>query len=186
MQGGEKWPVLLSPQAQKDVLFYATFCCRAQYINYITPLHYMPQPRNTIPSSRSFFPLFWGNLFTPPNYAGPSKVCLAQARERKMVPAHTKYIGPNAYWLPAGDPKVPALCTEHPSPFQNWAGYRQRCLISLSHIALPDHSGRSFSLPEASSLHYNTTDPFHIERASSLSEEVNHFLLTTLRSTNPT
>lgn len=62
---------------------------------------------------------------------------------------------------------------------QSWAGYLQRCLISLSHTALAEVS------PDTFSLHWNTTDPFHTESPSRLSE-VNHFLFTTLRSTNAT
>lgn len=62
IQGGERRPVLLSPQATTDVLFCATFCCRAQYINYITPL-----VRNTVPSSTSFFP-FKTLVHTPKLY----------------------------------------------------------------------------------------------------------------------
>lgn len=79
---------------------------------------------------------------------------------------------------------IPKSCTVHRASFppSELSCYLQSCLISLSHTALPDHSGRSFSLPDTFSLLCNTTDTFHIGNTSS--EDVNHFLFTTLRSTN--
>lgn len=81
-----------------------------------------------------------------------------------------------------------SACTVHRAsflPLQSQTGYLQRCPICLSHTALPDRSGRSFSLPDLFPLHHNTTELFHTESTTCFSEVVKHFLFLICRSTNP-
>lgn len=125
------------------------------------------------------------HLSTVPYHTGPSKVCLAQteARERRMLPGHTKGLGPNEHLLtPCW--RSPSACTVHRASFSLFRATRVTFMgVCLSHTALPDHSGRSFALPDPFSLHHNTTE--HIESATCLPEEMKHFLFLRGRSTNP-
>lgn len=90
------------------------------------------------------------------------KICLAEteARDRRMLPGHTKQLGPNEHlWTPCWCSQ--SICPVHRASFlspQSQTSYLQRCLICLSQNALPDSSIRSFSLPDPFSLHHNTTE----------------------------
>lgn len=135
MQGGERRPLLLSLQAQTDVLFCAIVCCRAQRINYITPL-----VRNTVPSSTSFFP--FKTLVHTPKLCRAFKSVFGTSQGKEDGGRTHKIIWAECFLTPCWWSQN--ACTVHRASFPLFRAELQRLPSKVSDLSFSHYSARRF------------------------------------------